>query len=321
MPLPSSGDNIRYNGTGRSYHGDVGGSSIAELGEMDGVNFNQAVQTTKVKSNRTAARGTLFENEDDREATLSFGLRELTAEHLKMVLLGTALTALSQAKGSLDGEVVTPVDDAFKDLGKLDCTIVKMLHGAVTGGPFQVAETITGGTSAATAKVAWTNGLLELIDVVGTFQAGEIITGGTSAATAAVTSVTTIKDMVVLNDSDATRYVLGTDYDLDADYGYFRKLSGGAIAGDVHISCNHAAITGQEFHGLSQATVTKKIVFVTDAGDRGPRKRYTFHKVQIKLDGDFPLMGDGESVLKVSATVLEDTTQASGNEYYKVEVY
>jgi hypothetical protein len=55
-------------------------------------------------------------------------------------------------------------------------------------GPFEIGETITGGTSGATGVVTEFNGVLGLImsDVVGTFVDGETITGGTSAETAIV---------------------------------------------------------------------------------------------------------------------------------------
>jgi hypothetical protein len=67
-------------------------------------------------------------------------------------------------------------------------------HGAVTGGPFQVGETITGGTSGTIATIT-------VVDVGGLnisyfvnhndFENGETITGGTSGATAAITSYDT----------------------------------------------------------------------------------------------------------------------------------
>jgi len=61
--------------------------------------------------------------------------------------------------------------------------------GAITSGPFQHGETITGGTSGATAKVLLNtaNGTttLYIVDIVGTFSAGsETITGSVSTATA-----------------------------------------------------------------------------------------------------------------------------------------
>ena len=62
-------------------------------------------------------------------------------------------------------------------------------------GTFQVGETITGGTSGATATVQYfwnsTRKFVSLSGVSGTFQVGETITGGTSGATATVDALVT----------------------------------------------------------------------------------------------------------------------------------
>lgn len=65
-------------------------------------------------------------------------------------------------------------------------------HGAVTGGPFQVAETITGGTSGTIGTVTVVNGgSLTITYTVNhdDFVVGETITGGTSGATATITVI------------------------------------------------------------------------------------------------------------------------------------
>ena len=65
MELASSNENIRYNGTGRTYAGDPGGSSFDDLGELENFNYAQTVTTEKMKSTRTAARATILEVESD----------------------------------------------------------------------------------------------------------------------------------------------------------------------------------------------------------------------------------------------------------------
>lgn len=67
--------------------------------------------------------------------------------------------------------------------------ITPLTIGAITGGPFQHGETITGGTSGATARVVKNTSTgtttLFVVDITGTFSVGsETITGGISAATA-----------------------------------------------------------------------------------------------------------------------------------------
>jgi hypothetical protein len=71
-------------------------------------------------------------------------------------------------------------------------TLKSMNIGAVTNGPFQHGEIITGGTSGATGRVVITtpNGSSNIyfVSISGTFQSGETITGGTSTATATTSS-------------------------------------------------------------------------------------------------------------------------------------
>jgi len=70
---------------------------------------------------------------------------------------------------------------------------MKLAHGAVTGGPFQVGETVTGGTSSATGVVTQVEAAYLMIKTVtGDFQNGETITGGTSSASAALNADPTV---------------------------------------------------------------------------------------------------------------------------------
>lgn len=52
----------------------------------------------------------------------------------------------------------------------------------------------------------------------------------------------------------------------------------------------------------------------------GNRHTVTFNKVSPKQDGDKTMIGDGASLISVSGAVLADTTQPSGQEYYKREI-
>ena len=94
--------------------------------------------------------------------------------------------------------------------------------GTVSGGPFQVGETITGGTSGVTAVVRAVNtGSLVVDTVVNAtyfvgFKAGETITGGTSSATAAVTLFIKRNRCIGLNDTIVTSS--------DADYATAGKV-------------------------------------------------------------------------------------------------
>lgn len=87
-----------------------------------------------------------------------------------------------------------------------------IVHGAVTGGPFQVAEIVTGGTSGQSGTV--TAVAVDNLSITYTvnhndFTVGETITGGTSGATAVVTTVDTGSHVFHVRDRGAVVMQVG----------------------------------------------------------------------------------------------------------------
>ncbi|MGD8388657.1 MAG: hypothetical protein PVG49_16040 [Desulfobacteraceae bacterium] len=325
MALATNVDNIRFNGTGRAYAGAVAGASIDDLGELDGFNYSCEISSDQMKSTRNASRATIIDRESERNASLSFGLREQSENNVKMALLGSAINTDNQSASYVyqaevgDEADVALADDLFVDLGHLNVFSTK-LTGAITG-ELVVSDTLTGQTSGATAQVAHVGAnFVEVVNLSGTFQAGEQVYNVEDTDYITPTGIETLEDLIVTDSTGANRRVQGTDYNLDPDYGYVRKLSDGSIVDTDVISYDYEAVERKYIHGMSAGSVEKKIVIVSDKGDRGPRQRWTFHKVKIALNGEFPLIGDGASILQVSGTVLKDTSQPSGQEYYKVEM-
>ena len=316
MRLSSSADNIRYNGTGRCYAGAVGGASFDELGDLENLTFSMAVSTEKVKTNRNASRATILEAETDRDATLTFGLREMTNSNLKMALLSDTINTLNQAASYVFQTVPTFADDLYIDLGHLNVFSTK-LTGTITGS-LEVGDDVTDGT--ATGKIAFVgSGYVEVVNVSGTFQAGVQVYETQDTNHIVPAGIEVLEDVVVTDSAGATRRVNGTDYSIDPDYGYIRKLSTGAITGTDVVSYDYEAVEKEYLWGLSAGSVKKRMIFVSDKDDQGPRQRWIFHKVQINLDGNFPLIGSGAAILNVKGTVLADTSQPSGQEYFKKE--
>lgn len=89
--------------------------------------------------------------------------------------------------GAVKDWYVTLVGTPVQRWLDLDSTAARIAVTNVTDGPFSAGETVTGGTSGATAKVleAAAEGVAHLYvkPVSGTFSAGETLTGGTSGAT------------------------------------------------------------------------------------------------------------------------------------------
>lgn len=321
--LTSSADNIRYNGTGRVYVADVGESAYEDLGELNGFSGNVSVSKEEMKTNRTADRSTILTVESERGATFTFGLKEQTEENLRMALMGGDITADDQAAGSVVSEETELVANKYVDMGNLNVFLTK-LTGDITG-TLAAGDSVTGATSGAIGTIAWTEaGLVELVEVSGTFEAGEAAEADESNYIT-ITGVSTVEDVVVVDaDVDSatpsTRYVQGTDYSLDPDYGMIRMLSTGSITSPAYVSYDFEAVTRNYFHAMAASTVQKKLIFVTDKDDQGLRHRVTVHKLDINMDGDWSLIGDGESVLPMNGTLIKDTSQAVGQEYWKHEV-
>lgn len=319
MALTSTADNIRYGGTGRAYAGAVAGSSFDDLGDLENFTVTPSVTTEKLKTNRNAAKATILEVETERSVELNFGLREMSNENLKMALLADTINTANQSASYVYQTDPTLVDDLYIDLGHLNVFSTK-LTGTITG-TLTVGDTVTGGTSTATGKVAFVgSGYVELVNVAGTFQASEQVYNVADTDYITPTGIETLEDVVVTDVTGATRRVQGTDYSLDPDYGYIRQLSTGTTAATDVVSYDYEEVDKSYLWSMAASSVQKKLIFVSDKDDQGPRQRWTFHKVQINLNGDFPLIGSGAAILNVTATVLADTTQPSGQEYFKTEI-
>lgn len=316
--LTSNPGNIRYNGTGRTFVGDVDGASLMDFGELENFQFSVSTSKETMKSNRTADRSIILERETERTAQLSWGARELTKEIAALALMGSAIGSANQPAGFKDAEETALAADQHVDLGVVDVFVTR-ITGVITGA-LVAGTVVTGDISEATGKIAWTEeGLVELVNVVGTFQADEKVSVDvTNYITASGIEVS--EDAVVANAAIPTiRYDAGVDYDLDADYGLLRMREDGAIVSPAFVSFDYPARSVSVFHAMEAGSVVKKVVFVSDGADGGPRYRITFWKVSIVMSGDWSLIGDGASILPFSCTVLKDTNRPAGQQFFKVE--
>jgi len=91
-----------------------------------------------------------------------------------------------------EGELDIIVESITKSIGgqivsfRCYAAPVRLDHGAVTNGPYQVGETVTGGTSGASGEVVGVGASHILVKNItgGPFVNAEVLTGGTSSATA-----------------------------------------------------------------------------------------------------------------------------------------
>lgn len=72
----------------------------------------------------------------------------------------------------------------------------------------------------------------------------------------------------------------------------------------------------------TSSIVEGRFVFISNAGtDKIKRKKWTFNKVSLSMEGDFALMSDKFVTIPMTATVLKDKSVTEGSQYGMVEDY
>jgi len=317
MPLAHSIENYLY-GKGRLYFKKEGDSGYLDLGNIP--NFAVSVELEKVQhfSSQTKTKEKDKEFVSQKTAKSSFAIEEYSPENLNIAFLGDTIQEEAQSAGYLDQDSVTVVDDRYVDLGKMYLSSLKINHGTVTGGPFEVGETITGGSSSATAEVAWEeSGFVEVVNISGTFTVGERITGGTSLASADITKLTTQEDVVCVNaTTPTTRYVKETDYTVDADAGLFRALSGGAITTTCYVSADYGAKTLKSVRALKNSSCYGELLFMGDPGE-GPVWKIQGWKTNLLVSGEAGFISEDIASVPMEAEFLSDQANHPNEPFFR----
>jgi hypothetical protein len=322
MALASSNGNYLY-GKGRVYFKTSGGTAYIDLGNVP--KFELAIELTKAEhySSRSGIKEKDLELITQKKATTTFSLEEFSAENINLAFLGDSLQTSSQAAGYVANTSTALVDDQYVDLGKHNVYVTKITHGSVTGTAFVAGETITGGTSSAAGKVGWkTSTYVELYDVVAAdnFVVGETITGGTGNGTATITAVETVEDIIVGNASPiVTRYVAGTDYNVDSQAGFIRMLASGAITSPAFLTYDYEANTLQAVRAMANSTSRGELMFIGDP-DQGPKMRVQCWDVSLTISGSVGLISDDVASIPMTGEILSSATLHSTEPFFRATV-
>lgn len=118
------------------------------------------------------------------------------------------LTGRLEIRGSGTAATAPAWFTLLRACGFAATNVSQLTIGAVSGGPFQHYEVITGGTSSATGRVIWptANGTttIRFKQLTGIFQNGEVLTGGTSGATATTGSTASASGVELKPSYDVT---------------------------------------------------------------------------------------------------------------------
>jgi hypothetical protein len=321
------------------------GTGERELGNAPEFNIGVDVDLIEHFSSKSGLRIKDKRVVNELTPTLSFILDEINRENVADAFLAN-IESVVQVAGDvskLDQEancnrlidLATGVQE--HEIDARDVGLRVLLHGAVTGGPFVLGETITGGTSAATAVVLRVDsGQLVVDSVTGVFVDAETLTGGTSTATApAVVPVTPVAPLVAIGDGtfhdnrdvvvvdSATGLVflvLGVDYELKSRQGLIRILSTLAAVvdgADVDTFWYQPASTYESIKSFAKTELEGFMRFISDV-PVGNNVEVKIWRANIILDGETAFIGEDFSQLSFTGEILGDPVGHPDNPFMEI---
>ncbi len=323
------------------------GTGERELGNAPEFNIGVDVDLIEHFSSKSGLRIKDKRVVNELTPTLSFILDEINRENVADAFLADIETVVQSAsdESRLDQTVAcnryldmaTGVQEHEVDARDIGNRV--LLHGTVAGGPFVAGETVTGGTSGATAVVLRVDVGSLVVDAPGgtpPFVDAETITGGTSAATAPVSvPVSPVAPLVAIGDGtffdnrdvvvvdSATGLVfgvLGTDYELKSRQGLVRILPTLAFiadGADADVFFRQAAATYESIKGFAKTELEGFMRFVSDV-PVGNNVEVKIWRANIILDGETAFIGEDFSQLSFTGEILGDPVGHPDNPFMEI---
>lgn len=107
-----------------------------------------------------------------------------------------------------------------------------------------------------------------------------------------------------------TPYILGTDYEVDTDFGMIRLLTTGALSGGITVGdlkLSFAAHTYDKVRMLNRTVTRARLVFLHEDAYAGKKKMLRLHRIKLAASGDAAMIGDEWSQLGFEFTVESDS--------------
>jgi hypothetical protein len=306
-----------------------------DVGNVPELTLNIDISKLDHFSSRSGIRSKDKSVVQETTPTVSFSLDEITDENFMFSLLGTGT---SSSQNSSDYSTSTPTISALDTYVDLDDRMVKgitYLKFDAETGEFTAGETLTGGTSGATATIdgvatstespEGTVGILVLSSVSGTFENNETITDG---ATGSATSDGTVTDMdddnvlvAEITADTVTVYTSGTDYMVSTFDGRINFKSSGSVTTSSNITCIYAVEEAEftEISMLEENEISGRFRFVSDNA-AGTNYELVLWDVGLVPEGDTALIGDDWASLAFSGEILKDESGHPSQPYGKMIV-
>ncbi len=288
--------------------------------------FNVSVELEKLEhfSSRAGLRAKDKEVVLELTPTITFTLDEFNVENLKLALFADSVEVVQADQDIVVGTGYK--NNRYRFLGFREIGVLTIPF-ITPSGAFTAGETVTGGTSGATAVVLEDDGpgtrlLVKTIGGTPPFVDAELITGGTSTSTATTSGLTaatvgfqvasgTIFDAteMFVEDSVSTRLVKDTDYTIDSGTGRIRFLPAGLTAEDDAIAIEGHALTTtyEQVRAFKDTVVEGFLHFVGDPAT-GTQAELKAWRVSLELDGDMAFIGDEFLTIDFTGEVLQDLT-------------
>lgn len=127
-----------------------------------------------------------------------------------------------------------------------------------------------------------------------------------------------VSTVVVMDDTDTTTYVAGTDYDVDAATGRLYIIAGGAIvATDVlHVDYAYAADTSPIIQGGVDAEIEGFVRFIGDPSV-GPTWDVEVWKVSVNPAATLALISEQFGSIELQLKVLDDSTNHPTEPFFR----
>ena len=250
-------------------------------------------------------------------ATLAFTLEEFSVGNLLRAFKGAEAAREMQDAGTLNALPVNVNKGLYVLVGKEKLGFTRLEHGTVSGGSFAAGATVTGGTSKATATVAYAGeGYLECVGVSGSFMPGEQLSAADAQATAR--GVSRVADVVLTDKESAptVRYRQGVDYDINVRSGLLRVREGCSDE-TVYVSADCEACDARLVEALTASDVTGELLFVGQP-DQGPGMVVQCWKAALSLGGEVGLISEELASIPMTGEVLADDLNHPESPFFRV---
>lgn len=207
-----------------------------------------------------------------------------------------------------------PVYIESEDWLVYDAGTNKVKHGAVTGGPFQVDDIITGSASAATGiVVAVGSDYLEYTPTVGVFKNGETITGGTSAATATVVSALRLERLRFLIHTPSLSETIRITYAMPYSRASIELIPPNHEIAFSYLAAAMAALTlSRHYTQNMDSDIEADSVDYQDESGKWAERAKELKKIYYKMIG---MGSDKTTIAAASKTGDWDTNYSWGGDY------